>query len=85
MISLSVETKLGTRVGGVHVHLDGTFKFFPSREGKQGGYWANIKKAKIERYIPEMPEEESSEAGQGAANGMNDSFNCRQLGNWKQG
>lgn len=53
-------TAAGTRIGSVHIHLDGTFKFFASRAGRIGGYAANIVKAGIEGFIGEVDEEEAT-------------------------
>lgn len=49
---MGLQTDSGTRVGSIHVHLDGTWKFFASRAGKEGGFAANIHKANIPGYIP---------------------------------
>lgn len=52
VITVGLQTKSGTRVGSVHLHVDGTWKFFPSRAGREGGYAANIQKANLPGYIP---------------------------------
>ncbi|GKZ65069.1 hypothetical protein AnigIFM60653_007566 [Aspergillus niger] len=57
VITIGLSTASGTRVGSVHVHMDGSFKFFPSRIGKEGGYDANISRARIAGHI-NNPEEE---------------------------
>ncbi|KAK2810199.1 hypothetical protein FQN50_003169 [Emmonsiellopsis sp. PD_5] len=59
VITVGLQTHAGTRVGSLHVHIDGTFKFFPSRAGKDGGYGANIAAAAIPGYI--SCEDESAE------------------------
>lgn len=51
VITMGVQTQSGTRVGTVHVHVDGTWKFFASRIGRDGGYAANIQKANIPGFI----------------------------------
>lgn len=62
-VTLGLLTAAGTRIGSVHIHLDGTFKFFASRAGRQGGYAANIVKAGIEGFIAEVDEEGTTSAG----------------------
>ncbi|GIK07237.1 hypothetical protein Aspvir_002895 [Aspergillus viridinutans] len=50
VITVGLHTNAGTRIGSLHVHQDGTFKFFPSRAGRQGGYADNIARANIPGY-----------------------------------
>ncbi|EQL29134.1 hypothetical protein BDBG_03990 [Blastomyces gilchristii SLH14081] len=45
VITVALLTATGTRVGSAHFHLDGSFKFFPSRAGKLGGFADNLQKA----------------------------------------
>ncbi|OJD10174.1 hypothetical protein AJ78_08704 [Emergomyces pasteurianus Ep9510] len=45
------------RIGSIHVHFDGTFKFFPSRKGDLGKYLEQIRKAGIPGFIDTIPEE----------------------------
>ncbi|EFR04872.1 hypothetical protein MGYG_07875 [Nannizzia gypsea CBS 118893] len=52
VITVGLETHTGTRIGSLHVHLDGTFKFFPSSAGKEGGYGSKIASAGIKGFIP---------------------------------
>lgn len=51
VITVGLQTKSGTRIGAVHIHLDGSWKFFASRAGREGGYAANIQKANLPGYI----------------------------------
>lgn len=51
MVTAGVHT-VNTRVGTLHVHGDGTFKFFPSRDGRNGKFDVNIREAQIAGYIP---------------------------------
>ncbi|RDH36210.1 hypothetical protein BDQ94DRAFT_121650 [Aspergillus welwitschiae] len=60
VLTLGLKTNNGTQVGSVHVHMDGTFKLFPNRAGREGGYAANIIKANIPGYIPDQREEGKS-------------------------
>lgn len=53
VITVGLQTNAGTRIGSLHVHLSGTFKFFPSRAGREGGYYKNIAQANIPGHIPE--------------------------------
>ncbi|KAL1979091.1 hypothetical protein VTN96DRAFT_7026 [Rasamsonia emersonii] len=62
VITVGLATNSGTRVGSVHVHVDGTFKFFPSRAGREGGYEDNILRANIEGHIQNLGNEPSDEA-----------------------
>ena len=48
---MGLKTDTGLRVGTLHIHLNGTFKFFASRAGKEGGYGAKIAQANIPGYI----------------------------------
>lgn len=52
VITVGLQTNSGTRVGSVHLHVDGTWKFFASRAGREGGYAAKIQKANLPGYIP---------------------------------
>ncbi|KAK2752872.1 hypothetical protein FQN54_008025 [Arachnomyces sp. PD_36] len=72
VITVGLTTSAGTRVGSVHVHLDGSFKFFPSRAGRDGGYDKNILRASIEGHINEIEKastEEPSSSGKGPTTG----------------
>lgn len=60
VLTLGLKTNNGTQVGSVHVHMDGSFKLFPNRAGREGGYAANIVKANIPGYIPDQREEGKS-------------------------
>ncbi|GAB1196236.1 hypothetical protein APSETT444_005504 [Aspergillus pseudonomiae] len=51
VITIGLATTAGMQIGSVHVHVNGTFKFFPSLAGRQGGYDANIARAQIEVHI----------------------------------
>ncbi|KAE8139208.1 hypothetical protein BDV38DRAFT_281373 [Aspergillus pseudotamarii] len=51
VITVGLQTNSGTRIGSLHVHLDGTFKFFASRAGREGGYAEKIAQANIPGYI----------------------------------
>ncbi|KAI9929664.1 hypothetical protein ASPWEDRAFT_172672 [Aspergillus wentii DTO 134E9] len=53
VLTVGLKTNNGTQVGAIHVHVDGTWKLFPNRAGREGGYAANIAKANIPGYIPE--------------------------------
>ncbi|KAL7354031.1 hypothetical protein ACKS0A_05034 [Histoplasma ohiense] len=55
-------TSTGTSVGSVHFHLDGPFKFFPSRAGKLGGFAYNLQKAGLVVEEGE-PERDTGSAG----------------------
>ncbi|KAE8157068.1 hypothetical protein BDV40DRAFT_305494 [Aspergillus tamarii] len=59
VLTVGLKTSNGTQVGAIHVHVDGTWKLFPNRAGREGGYAANIHKANIPGYIPESIEEET--------------------------
>ncbi|PGH07919.1 hypothetical protein AJ79_06127 [Helicocarpus griseus UAMH5409] len=59
-ITVGLETHSGTRIGSLHIHLDGTFKFFPSRAGRQGGYDANIVRAGIKGFMPLQNDDKSA-------------------------
>lgn len=54
------------RIGSIHVHFDGTFKFFPSRKGDFGKYMEQIRKAGIPGFIDTTPEETEAEAAKSA-------------------
>ncbi|KAK2765390.1 hypothetical protein FQN54_008236 [Arachnomyces sp. PD_36] len=47
VITVAILTATGNRVGSAHFHIDGSFKFFPSRYGRDGGYAENLRKAGI--------------------------------------
>lgn len=51
VLTVGLQTHKGTRVGSVHIHADGTFKFLASRVGREGGYSATIAQANIPGYI----------------------------------
>ncbi|GKZ23614.1 hypothetical protein AbraIFM66951_009889 [Aspergillus brasiliensis] len=51
VITVGLKTQGGVRVGTLHVHLSGSFKFFPSRAGREGGYDHNIAQANIPGYL----------------------------------
>jgi hypothetical protein len=50
VITAGLQTNAGTRIGTLHIHLNGIFKFFASRFGKENGYQAIIAQAKIPGY-----------------------------------
>ncbi|EER27199.1 hypothetical protein CPC735_025350 [Coccidioides posadasii C735 delta SOWgp] len=54
------------RIGSIHVHFDGTFKFFPSRKGDLGKYLEQIRKAGIPGFIDTIPEETEGETANSA-------------------
>ncbi|KAE8400350.1 hypothetical protein BDV37DRAFT_209628 [Aspergillus pseudonomiae] len=58
VITVGLQTNSGTRIGSLHVHLNGTFKFFASRAGREGGYADKIAQANIPGYISSMEERE---------------------------
>ncbi|EGC48789.1 conserved hypothetical protein [Histoplasma capsulatum var. duboisii H88] len=62
VITVVLLTSTGTRVGSAHFHLDGSFKFFPSRAGKLGGFADNLKKAGLVVEEGE-PERDTGSAG----------------------
>ncbi|EEQ34988.1 conserved hypothetical protein [Microsporum canis CBS 113480] len=47
VVTIAILTVKGNRVGTAHFHLDGSFKFFPSRYGKDGGFAENLRNAGI--------------------------------------
>ncbi|GLA41061.1 hypothetical protein AnigIFM63309_008905 [Aspergillus niger] len=51
VITVGLKTQGGVRVGTLHVHLGGSFKFFPSRAGREGGYDHKIAQANIPGYL----------------------------------
>lgn len=67
VVTVGLLTTKGTSVGSIHVHLDGTWKYFPSRLGKQNGFAENIRKAGIMGFIAEK--EEQAEAANDEAEG----------------
>ncbi|EAS34637.3 uncharacterized protein CIMG_05661 [Coccidioides immitis RS] len=71
VLSFHLETIKGTRVGGVHMHLDGTWKFFPSLNGKRLGVDQVLNKAGIKGLILETIEEETRETWDAAKKAEN--------------
>ncbi|RAK93355.1 hypothetical protein BO79DRAFT_284013 [Aspergillus costaricaensis CBS 115574] len=51
VITVGLKTQGGVRVGTLHVHLSGSFKSFPSRAGREGGYDHKIAQANIPGYL----------------------------------
>ncbi|PYI11026.1 hypothetical protein BO78DRAFT_161085 [Aspergillus sclerotiicarbonarius CBS 121057] len=51
VITVGLQTDAGLRVGTLHIHLNGSFKFFASRAGREGGYGTKIAQAGIPGYI----------------------------------
>ncbi|PYH93056.1 hypothetical protein BO71DRAFT_328622 [Aspergillus ellipticus CBS 707.79] len=66
VITVGLATASGTRIGSVHVHMDGSSKFFPSRAGREGGYDTNIARARIEGHMDDS--ERQDPAGTSAGN-----------------
>ncbi|RAL00800.1 uncharacterized protein BO80DRAFT_425211 [Aspergillus ibericus CBS 121593] len=51
VITVGLQTQGGLRVGTLHVHLNGSFKFFPSRAGREGGFGTRLAQANIPGYL----------------------------------
>lgn len=51
VISVSLQTKSGTSVATVHLHLDGTWKLFSSHVRTKGRHAAKIRSANLPGYI----------------------------------
>ncbi|OOF97572.1 hypothetical protein ASPCADRAFT_129252 [Aspergillus carbonarius ITEM 5010] len=51
VITVGLQTRGGLRIGTLHVHLNGSFKFFASRAGREGGYGTTIAQANIPGYL----------------------------------
>lgn len=60
VVTVGLENNRKMRIGTIHVHLDGTWKFWASRAGKHLGYVKNIMEAGIERLVGEDVQEEAS-------------------------
>ncbi|PYH89629.1 hypothetical protein BO71DRAFT_389267 [Aspergillus ellipticus CBS 707.79] len=56
VLTMGLRTNNGTQFGAIHVHVDGTWKLFPNRAGREGGYAANICWANIPGLITDSTE-----------------------------
>ncbi|PYH97140.1 hypothetical protein BO71DRAFT_481424 [Aspergillus ellipticus CBS 707.79] len=60
VITVGLLTATGTRVATVHIHRDGTFKFWASRWGKEKGIEQNISRACIPGHLPSSDDDLSA-------------------------